>query len=113
MRIDSTLRAIDPYDCGCTECITGVYKPLVSATDDDIQALFLGIISDHTSSHFTVTQQDDNTFVVTVDYYDNYDNRRGQRTFNIAKIAYPIAVDHYTLDLNINTVVENLVHLTR
>lgn len=113
MRITSKLLAIDPYDCGCTECITGDYKPLVSATDDDIQALFLGIVSDHTSADWTVAQQDDDTFKVTADYYDNYDNRRGQRTFTIAKIAFPITVDRYTLDLDINTVVENLVHLTR
>jgi hypothetical protein len=113
MLINSKLLAIDPYDCGCTECITGVYKPLVSATEDDIQALFLGIISDHTSAAWTVTQQHDDTFIVTADYYDNYDNRRDQRTFHIAKIAYPITVDTYTLDLDINTVIENLVHLTR
>jgi hypothetical protein len=113
MRIDSTLRAIDPYSCGCTECLTGTYKPLVRATDDDIQAMFLGIISDHTNATWTVTQNDDNTFTVTADFYNDFDDRYDQRTYTIAKIAFPITVDTYTLDLDINTVVENLVHLTR
>lgn len=41
------LIAIDPWDCGCTECITGEYKPLVNATDDDIADLLAGRLSSH------------------------------------------------------------------
>ena len=39
------LIAIDPWDCGCTECITGEYKPLAHATDDDIADLLAGRLS--------------------------------------------------------------------
>lgn len=113
MRITSTLLAIDPTHCGCTECIVGDYVPLHRATDDHVQALFLGIISDHTNAHWTVTQNDNDTFAVTADFYNDFDGRRTQRIFNLAKIAFPITVDTYTLDLDIDTVVANLVHLSR
>jgi hypothetical protein len=44
-----TLIAIDPWDCGCTECMTGEYKPLSYATDDDIADLLAGRLRDNTS----------------------------------------------------------------
>lgn len=37
-----TLIAIDPWDCGCTECITGEYVPLRYATDDNMADLIAG-----------------------------------------------------------------------
>src|SRR5688572_18750208 len=40
--------AIDPWDCGCTECIIGEYKPLAHATDDDIADLLSGRLRDNT-----------------------------------------------------------------
>lgn len=42
------LLAIDPYDCGCTECIIGEYVPLKYATDDNIADLLSGRLDDHT-----------------------------------------------------------------
>jgi hypothetical protein len=48
------LIAIDPWDCGCTECIIGEYKPLSRATDSDIAALLCGELADHTSATFQV-----------------------------------------------------------
>lgn len=113
MRIDSTLLAIDPYSCGCTACLTGVYKPLAIATDDQIQALFLGIVSDHTSAHFDIDQRDDGTFHITVDAYDNYDQQRVTLAYDIAKIAYPVTVEDYNLNIDLDTVVANLVDLRR
>lgn len=44
------LTAIDPWDCGCTECILGEYKPLAHATDDDIADLLSGRLRDNTYS---------------------------------------------------------------
>ena len=41
------LRAIDPYDCGCTECTIGEYKPLAFATDEDIADLLAGRLISH------------------------------------------------------------------
>ena len=41
------LRAIDPFDCGCTECILGEYTPLAFATDDDIADLLAGRLISH------------------------------------------------------------------
>lgn len=89
MRITSTLLAIDPTHCGCTECIVGDYVPLHRATDDHVQALFLGIISDHTSTTWTVSQLMGGKFTVAAD----------DRTFTIDALALPMTVDHYTLDL--------------
>lgn len=36
------LIAVDPWDCGCTECGTGEYVALRFATDDQIADLFAG-----------------------------------------------------------------------
>lgn len=43
------LIAIDPWDCGCNECMIGEYKPLANATDDDIADLLAGRLRDNTS----------------------------------------------------------------
>jgi DNA-binding PadR family transcriptional regulator len=42
--------AIDPYGCGCTECITGEYVPLERATDAQLAAMLRGEIRDNTSA---------------------------------------------------------------
>lgn len=52
--------AIDPYECGCTECIVGEYVPLRSATADQIAALLRGELGNNTGS--------DTTFEVRVHY---------------------------------------------
>jgi hypothetical protein len=44
----TALLAIDPWDCGCTECLIGEYKPLACATDDDIADLLAGRLRDNT-----------------------------------------------------------------
>lgn len=36
------LIAVDPWDCRCTECITGEYVALREATDDQIADLIAG-----------------------------------------------------------------------
>ena len=117
MRIDSTLRAIDPTFCGCTDCITGTYVPLNRATDDQIQAMFLGIIGDHTGNQWTITQTDDHRFTITTQdiTYDHYDDKpvTHDYTYTIDKIAMPITVDKYVLDVDIDYVADNLVHLIR
>lgn len=41
------LIAIDPWDCRCTECITGEYKSLRDATDDNIADLLAGNLASH------------------------------------------------------------------
>ena len=110
MLINSTIRAIDPHDCGCTECMTGQYVPLYRATDDHVQAVFLGIIGDNTSVKWNIKQTDDGRFqIATVDPWDR--NDVPTFTFTIDKIAFPIAVENYVLDVDLDTVIENLVHL--
>jgi hypothetical protein len=42
------LLAIDPFDCGCTECLTGEYVPLRYATAVQILAMMTGHLRDHT-----------------------------------------------------------------
>ncbi|MFI7448123.1 hypothetical protein ACIBQX_11550 [Nonomuraea sp. NPDC049714] len=48
------LLAIDPWDCGCTECLTGEYKPLRMASASDIAALLCGELAGNTSATFQV-----------------------------------------------------------
>ncbi|MEV4116317.1 hypothetical protein [Nonomuraea sp. NPDC049695] len=46
--------AIDPPDCGCTECIIGEYKPLAYADDGQIAALIRGELRNNTGLTFTI-----------------------------------------------------------
>lgn len=39
--------AVDPWDCGCTECLTGEYVSLRQATDDNIADLLAGRLASH------------------------------------------------------------------
>ncbi|MEV7123930.1 hypothetical protein [Kitasatospora griseola] len=48
------LIAIDPWDCGCTECIIGEYVPLAQATPEQILRMLRGELRNHTSTEFTV-----------------------------------------------------------
>lgn len=43
---------IDPYDCGCTECIIGLYVPLQEATYKQLLKMFAGKLMDATSNEF-------------------------------------------------------------
>jgi hypothetical protein len=47
--------AIDPPDCACTECITGVYVPLVSATARQVTDMLAGRIGNNTGQEFAIT----------------------------------------------------------
>lgn len=42
--------AVDPWDCGCTECIIGEYVPLRMATDDQIADLLAGRLRNNLNS---------------------------------------------------------------
>lgn len=44
------LIAIDPWDCGCTECITGEYVALRFATDDNMADLIAGRLRSNLNS---------------------------------------------------------------
>lgn len=50
----SKIIALDPYDCGCTECITGLYVPLVNATIKQLKKAIKGKISNNTG--FSINQ---------------------------------------------------------
>lgn len=47
--------AIDPPNCGCTECITGEYVPLTDATPRQITDMLAGRLRNNTSLEFTIT----------------------------------------------------------
>ncbi|MYS33481.1 hypothetical protein K388_05811 [Streptomyces sp. KhCrAH-43] len=51
----TTLTAVDPPGCGCTECITGQYVPLDHATPKNITALLNGQLSNHTGVELRIT----------------------------------------------------------
>ena len=44
---DKTVDAIDPPGCGCTECITGLYRPIDQANNEELIAMILGEIPNH------------------------------------------------------------------
>lgn len=46
--------AIDPWDCGCTECITGEYVSLRNATDENVADLIAGRIANHLNTGTTL-----------------------------------------------------------
>lgn len=41
------LIAVDPWGCGCTECIVGEYVPLRYATEGNIADLLAGRLANH------------------------------------------------------------------
>lgn len=47
--------AIDPPDCGCTECITGEYVPLIDATPRQITDMLAGRLGNNTGCEFSIT----------------------------------------------------------
>lgn len=47
--------AIDPPNCGCTECITGEYVPLAAATARQITDMLAGRLGNNTGMEFTIT----------------------------------------------------------
>jgi hypothetical protein len=71
------LIAIDPYDCGCTECCTGEYKSLRSATDDDIADLLAGRLRNNLNS--------DEELEVSVKYATEKD-RDGRTTLRVDSV---------------------------
>lgn len=52
------LLAIDPENCGCTECLIGEYRPLNQATEDELVQLVRGELKDNTSEWVTVEYDD-------------------------------------------------------
>lgn len=44
------LIAVDPWNCRCTECITGEYVALREATDENIADLFAGRLRNNLNS---------------------------------------------------------------
>ena len=87
------LLAIDPFGCGCTECLSGQYHSLDRATDEDIQALLGGVLRDNTGEHFVITER-------TSRHARGFDVTVGDRTFTIDSIALPIAVERYEIHLS-------------
>lgn len=78
------LIAIDPWDCGCTECHTGEYKPLANADDDDIADLLAGRLRDNTY---------DGTLDVSVTYRTEKD-RNSRLKLVVDEITVIVSKDH-------------------
>ncbi|MET9396168.1 hypothetical protein [Kitasatospora sp. NPDC002965] len=49
--------AVDPHNCGCTECILGDYVSLREATDRQIALLLTGQLGNNTGTEFRITVQ--------------------------------------------------------
>lgn len=62
---DKTIDAIDPPGCGCTECITGIYRPIDQANDDELIAMILDEIPNHSGYNVADFQVRDDGLVIT------------------------------------------------
>jgi hypothetical protein len=60
-----TIDAIDPPGCGCTECITGLYRPIDQASDEELIAMILGEIPNHSGYDVAEFMVRDDGMVVT------------------------------------------------
>ena len=67
--------AVDPFGCGCTECLTGVYVPLHYATGEQLVAMILGEIENHTGYGLGEFQVLDNGTVLTPRDFEEADQR--------------------------------------
>lgn len=92
-----TLLAIDPMGCGCTECLTGEYRPLNDATDTEIQALFNDELRDNTGECWQISQNE-------AWMEGGYTVSTMGRTFTISGFSIPIPVENFHLDVHRDTV---------
>lgn len=91
---DTSLLAIDPVGCGCTECLIGEYKPVDQATADDMLALFLGELRDNAGLSWSIERSGlyaEGPFTVTPSWGPS---------FELDQIELPILVERYTVTLN-------------
>ncbi|MFS0885272.1 hypothetical protein [Aeromicrobium sp. 179-A 4D2 NHS] len=88
------LLAIDPHNCGCTECLIGEYVPASQATDEQIQMLMLGEIRDNTSDVWTISQRFDGGFHISAT----------GGSWNVETIAWPPPVDMCNIEFSTNVI---------
>jgi mitochondrial fission protein ELM1 len=74
------LIAVDPWDCGCTECITGEYVALRFATDENIADLLAGRLANHLN--------DGTELVVTTTYRTDSTGRRTMMRVERITVTY-------------------------
>lgn len=76
------LIAVDPWDCGCTECMIGEYVPLRQATDEQIADLFAGRLHNNLNSgteiQFEILYRTENGTMAPVEVTARYEHHDGQ-----------------------------------
>ncbi|MGW0333540.1 hypothetical protein ACWD0J_16985 [Streptomyces sp. NPDC003011] len=97
--LPSTVIAVDPPGCGCTECMTGEYVPLHRATPDQVASLLNGklhnnlhsgtkllvnVVYEFLSPGGTLTVQ---TVVVT--FHNEYDDRYSALSWELTADQLP------------------------
>lgn len=63
--------AVDPPDCGCTECMTGEYVPLSEAKPWHLALLFAGEVRNNTGLTFTALPGEEEGTVRVVPYFES------------------------------------------
>lgn len=76
------LIAVDPWDCRCTECITGEYVALREATDENIADLFAGRLGNNLNSgteiQFEIVYRTENGKMTPVEVIARYEHHDGE-----------------------------------
>jgi len=92
---DPKLIAIDPAGCGCTECLTGEYRPLQAASEDELRALVAGHLRDHTEVMWYLSELPfGGGFTVSA---------AGVPEFTVEHLPGALVLEHYRIELGKDT----------
>lgn len=83
------LIAVDPWDCGCTECITGEYVALRYATDENIADLLAGRLRNNLNS---------GTELAVMTTYETENNGLRIKSVQVAYVHWDGEVKHWDPD---------------
>lgn len=87
--------AIDPLDCGCTECCVGEYVKLGRAKVADVIRLLKGEVSDHSYGNWTVAFDKDGIRISHTDRIWGWEAPSDALSLNEIVVACRIELDWF------------------